>query len=195
MSRRYSGAEFVEVWDRRQAGESNRSIGRRVGRSAAAIRALVESSGGVRPRQRCRGSRQLSLAEREEISRGLAAGESMRSIASGLGRAPSTISRELARSGGRGSYRAHIAEREAWKRARRPQVCKLAAKPQLRRVVEEKLQVRWSPQQISRWLADTYRGVEEMQVSHETIYLTLFIQAEALQRRVEITAVMGGWNL
>ncbi|MFC2153141.1 transposase [Actinomycetota bacterium] len=137
----------------------------------------------MRPRQRCRGSRQLSLAEREEISRGLAAGESMRSIASGLGRAPSTISRELTRSGGRGLYRAHVAEREAWKRARRPQVCKLAANPQLRRVVEEKLQVRWSPQQISRWLADTSRGVEEMQVSHETIYLTLFIQARGGPKR------------
>ena len=103
VSRKYSDVGLVEVWDRRQAGESSRSIGRRVGRSAAAIRALVESSGGVRPRQRCRGSRQLSLAEREEISRGLAAGESMRSIASGLGRAPSTVSRELARSGGGGA--------------------------------------------------------------------------------------------
>ena len=187
MSGRYSDAELVEVWDRRQAGESNRSIGRRLGRSAAAIRALVESSGGVRPRQRCRDSRQLSFAEREEISRGLAAGDSMRAIASRLGRAPSTISRELARSGGRGSYRAHAAEREAWRRARRPQVCKLAANPQLRSVVEEKLQVRWSPQQISRWLGDTYRGVEEMQVSHETIYLTLFIQARGGLKR-ELTS-------
>ena len=177
MFRRYSDVELVEVWDRRQMGESHRSIGRRLGRSAASIRALVESSGGVRPRRRCRSGGQLSLVEREEISRGLAAGASIRSIAAGLGRAPSTISRELARNGGRGSYRAHTAEKRAWVRGRRPQVCKLAANPQLRRVVEEKLSVRWSPQQISRWLVVTYRGVEEMQVSHETIYVTLFIQA------------------
>ena len=183
MSGRYSDVELVEVWDRRQAGESNRSIGRRVGRSGAAIRALVESSGGVRPRQRCRSHRQLSLSEREEISRGLAAGDSMRSIAARLGRAPSTVSRELARNGGRGSYRAHIAERDAWQRARRPQRSKLAVNERLRWEVEEKLQIRWSPQQISRWLAHTYRGVEEMQVSHETIYLTLFIQARGGLKR------------
>ena len=158
MSRRYSDVELVEVWNRRQAGESNRSIGRRVGRSAAAIRALVEASGGVRPRQRCRSHRQLSMFEREEISRGLAAGESMRAIASRLGRAPSTISRELVRNGGPGSYRAHIAERDAWQRARRPQRSKLAMNERLRCEVEEKLQIRWSPQQISRWLAHTYRG-------------------------------------
>ena len=183
MSRRYSDVEVVEVWDRRQAGESHRSIGRRLGRSAASIRAVVESSGGVRPRRRCRSGEQLSLVEREEISRGLAAGDSMRSIASRLGRAPSTISRELARNGGRGSYRAHAAEKRAWVRGRRPQMCKLAANPQLRRVVEEKLQIRWSPQQISRWLAVTYRGIEEMQVSHETIYVTLFIQARGGLKR------------
>ena len=138
VSRRYSDVELVEVWDRRQTGESNRSISRRLGRSAASIRALVESSGGVRPRRRCRSGGQLSLVEREEISRGLAAGVSIRTIAAGLGRAPSTISRELARNGGRGSYRAHVAEKRAWVRGRRPQVCKLAANPQLRRVVEEK---------------------------------------------------------
>ena len=183
MSRRYSDVEVVEVWDRRQAGESHRSIGRRLGRSAASIRAVVESSGGVRPRRRCRSGEQLSLVEREEISRDLAAGDSMRSIASRLGRAPSTISRELARNGGRGSYRAHAAEKRAWVRGRRPQMCKLAANPQLRRVVEEKLQIRWSPQQISRWLAVTYRGIEEMQVSHETIYVTLFIQARGGLKR------------
>lgn len=141
MSRWYSDAEVVEVWDRRQAGESNRSIGRRLGRSGAAIRALMGSTGGVKPRQQCWSSRQLSLSEREEISRGLAAGDSIRTIASRLGRAPSTVSRELARNGGRRSYRAHTAEKQAWVRARRPQVCKLAANPRLRAVVEAKLQV------------------------------------------------------
>ena len=114
MGRKFTEAEAWEVWERRQSGESLRSIGRRLGRSAGSIRAFVESSGGVRPRVRHRSSGHLSLTEREEISRGLAAGESLRCIAARLGRAPSTISRELARNGGRRAYRAHRADREAW---------------------------------------------------------------------------------
>ena len=118
--RRFTEAERVEVWERRQAGEGNRSIGRRLGRSAGSIRAFVGSSGGVRPEVRRRSSRHLSLTEREEISRGIAAGEPSCVIADRLGRAPSTISRELARNGGRDRYRAHRADRMAWRRARRP---------------------------------------------------------------------------
>ena len=175
--RLFTEAERVEVWVRRQAGEGNRSIGRRLGRSAGSIRAFVESSGGVRPPVRRRSSRHLSLHEREEISRGVAAGESSAVIGSRLGRARSTISRELARSGGRVGYRAHRADRIAWQRARRPQSCKLASNPRLRGAVEEKLAIRWSPQQISGWLRHTYPDDQEMWVSHETIYLTLFIQA------------------
>jgi len=173
----FTDVERVEAWNRRQAGESNRSIGRRLGRSAASIRAMVESSGGVRPAVRQRSAQHLSLVEREEISRGVAAGEPLRSVARRLGRAPSTVSRELARNGGRRRYRAHRADKAAWKRARRPQSCKLVENPQLRRVVEELLVERWSPQQIAGWLARTYPDDEEMRVSHETIYLTLFIQA------------------
>ena len=123
---RYTEEEKVGVWERRQAGESNRSIGRRLGRSAGSIRAFVESSGGVRPAVRGRSSHHLSLTEREEISRGVAAGEPLSAIAGRLGRAGSTISRELGRNGGRHQYRAHRADWVAWQRARRPQSCKLA---------------------------------------------------------------------
>ena len=118
--RLFTEAERVEVWDRRQAGEGNRSIGRCLGRSAGSIRAFVESSGGVRPPVRRRASRHLSLDEREEISRGVAAGESSAVIGSRLGRAGSTISRELARNGGQDRYRALSADREAWQGGRRP---------------------------------------------------------------------------
>ena len=151
----FSESERVEVWDRRQAGESNRSIGRRLGRSAASTRAFVEASGGVRPAVRHRSIRHLSLVEREEISRGIAAGESLRVLARRLGRAPSTLSREVARNGGRGRYRAHRADRAAWQRARRPQGCKLASNQALRAIVEELLADWWSPQQIAGWLART----------------------------------------
>ena len=183
MSERFSEAEIVEVWERRAAGEQNRSVGRRLGRSGASIRALIEASGGVRPVARVRAVRHLSLVEREEISRGVAAGESVRSIAVTVGRSASTVSRELARNGGRGRYRAHRADREAWKRARRPQMCKLASNPQLRQVVEDKLVLLWSPQQIAGWLKDAYSGDEEMRVSHETIYLTLFVQTRGGLKR------------
>ncbi len=145
-------------------------MGRRFG---GCLRMLV----GYVPALRRRVERHLTLLEREEISRGVAAGESIRAIAGGLGRAPSTVSREVVRNGGRSEYRAHRADRAAWGRARRPQPCKLAENEALRGVVEEKLADRWSPQQISGWLRHTYPDIEEMQVSHETIYLTLFIQA------------------
>jgi len=180
---RFSEAERVEVWDRWQAGDANRLIGRDLGCSAGSIRAFVESWGGVRPRVRRRAGRHLSLMEREEISRCVAAGESMRHIAGQLGRAPSTISRELARNGGRGSYRAHRADRAATRRARRPKPSKLATNHQLRAVVEDKLEAWWSPEQVARWLRRTYPSDEEMQVSHETIYLSLFIQGKGALRR------------
>jgi len=179
----FTEAERVEVWDRRQAGDGNRSIGRRLGRSAGSIRAFVESTGGVRPEVRQRSVRHLSLTEREEISRGIAAGEPLCAIADRLGRARSTISRELARNGGRSRYRAHRADRMAWRRARRPQPCKLATNEALRVEVEEKLTICWSPEQISGWLKHTYPDTEAMHVSHETIYLTLFIQARGGLKR------------
>ena len=190
MSRGLTEDEIAEVWERRKTGELNRSIGRRLGRSGASIRALVEAWGGVRPGVRYRSSRQLSATEREEISRGVATGVSLGVIASRLGRATSTVSRELARNGGRCRYRARRADQAAWQRARRPQTCKLATNTALRAEVEDKLALRWSPQQISRWLRRTYPGVEAMHVSHETIYLTLFIQARGGLKR-ELTRHLG----
>jgi len=180
---RFTEAERVEVWDRWQAGVANRLIGRDLGRSAGSIRAFVESWGGVRPRVRRRAERHLSLTEREEISRGVAAGESLRMVAARLRRAPSTVSRELARNGGRHRYRAHRADRAAVRRARRPKPSKLAENPQLRAVVEEKLGLWWSPQQVVLWLKRTYPEDQEMWVSHETIYLSLFIQGKGALRR------------
>ncbi|MEE8488925.1 MAG: helix-turn-helix domain-containing protein, partial [Acidimicrobiia bacterium] len=179
---RFTEEERIEVWDRWQAGEANRLIGRDLGRSAASIRAFVESWGGVRPAPRRRSLHHLSLLEREEISRGVAAGESMRCIAVRLGRAPSTISRELARNGGRHRYRAHRADRAGLRRAKRPKPSKLAENRELRAVVEEKLEEWWSPQQVVLWLKRTYPDNQEMRVSHETIYLSLFVQGKGALR-------------
>ncbi len=180
---RFTEEERVEVWVRWQAGDANRLIGRDLGRSGASIRAFVESWGGVRPEPRRRSPWHLSLIEREEISRGVAAGESMRCIAVRLGRAPSTVSRELARNGARGGYRAHRADRTAWRRGRRPKPSKLAENRELRSVVEEKLGEWWSPQQVVLWLKRTYPDDQEMWVSHETIYLSLFVQGKGALRR------------
>jgi len=186
---RFTEAEVREVWDRWQAGDANRLIGRDLGRSAGSIRAFVESWGGVRPRVRRRAECHLLLTEREEISRGVAAGDSLRMVAARIGRAPSTISRELARNGGRGEYRAYRADRRAWRRARRPKPSKLAENPQLRAVVEDKLDHWWSPEQVAGWLVRTYPEDQEMQVSHETIYLSLFIQGKGALRR-ELTQAL-----
>ena len=183
MSRRFTESEIAEVWERRKAGELTRSIARRLGRNPSSIRRLFEDAGGVRPAPRTRSLGHLSLLEREEISRGVASGESLRVIAGRLGRTPSTVSRELARNGGRHRYRAHRADWVAWQRARRPQPCKLTTNEALRAEVEEKLADRWSPQQISGWLRRTYPDVEGMHVSHETIYLSLFIQARGGLKR------------
>ena len=148
-----------------------------MGRPPDAIYGMIRKAGGIRPAPRVRSARQLSLAEREEISRGVAAGLSCRAIARGLGRAPSTITREVNRHGGRQRYRAVRADRAAWKAALRPKVCKLAGSPRLRRVVEERLRQRWSPQQIAGWLRREHPDDAEWWVSHETIYRSLFVQA------------------
>ena len=180
--RRFTELEKAEVWDRWKAGESMRSIARRLGRQHASVRTMIGDAGGVRPVARRRCSRHLSVVEREEISRGVAAGVSIRKIAGRLGRAPSTVSREVTRNGGRSRYRALGADRAAWQRARRPKRGKLVENVELRGVVEEKLAQWWSPQQISGWLKEAYPGVEEMWVSHETIYLSLFVQGRGALR-------------
>ena len=181
---RLSESERAEIWDRYEAGESLRSISRRVGRAPSSIRTHVVAAGFRRPVPAgdwC--PLRLSLAEREEVSRGLAVGESMRRIAQGLGRSPSTVSREVAGNGGRVKYRAAGAHSASRQRARRPKPAKLATNPRLRQVVEEKLELWWSPRQISEWLMHAYPDDEEMRVSHETIYQSLFIQGRGALRR------------
>jgi len=181
--RKFTEAEKAEVWDRWQGGEAMRSIARRLGRESSSVRTMIEDCGGVRLVPRRRHPRHLSIVEREEISRGIATGESLRQIARRLGRAPSTVCREVARNGGRSRYRAQRADRAAWRRARRPKVSKLALNSKLRVVVEEKLAQWWSPEQIAGWLTDAYPDDEEMRVSHETIYLSLFVQGKGALRR------------
>jgi len=172
-----------EMWSRWKAGQSFSEIGRVLGKERSAIRRTVASTGGYGPQQRRRSLRVLSSAEREEISRGLAEGLSLRTIARRSGRAASTISREIARHGGRHRYRAIRADERAWQRARRPKPCKLAAYPHLRELVAAKLALEWSPQQISGWLARTHPGEHALGVSTETIYRSLFIQARGVLRR------------
>ncbi len=180
---RMSVAEKLEIWRLVRAGVSFRIIGRHLGRSDASIRKYVGLTGGIRPRERTRAAIRLSLSEREEISRGLAAGESLRRIAGRLGRAPSTVSREVTRNGGRRRYRAAASDRAAWARAARPKRCKLATNDRLREAVAGKLGEDWSPQQIAGWLVREFPDEPEMRVSHETIYLTLFVQSRGALKR------------
>jgi DNA-binding CsgD family transcriptional regulator len=151
-----SAAEQSEVWARWRQGESLRLIARRLGKRGPSVRAFVLQSGGVQQHPPRRPPRCLGMAEREEISRGVAAGQSCRHIAARLGRAPSTVSRELARNRGRGRYRAQAADAAAFRRAQRPKPAKLLLEPRLRAVVEAKLALRWSPQQIAGWLPLAY---------------------------------------
>ena len=179
----FTQSECEFMWDRWQAGDSLHEIARLLERSHGTVAGQISRSGGIRPSPRSRSSRMLSLAEREEISRGIVADLSLRAIALQLGRAPSTVSREIRRNGGRRAYRANTADEAAWRRAQRPKVCKLAQNSALARIVAEKLQLEWSPRQIARWLKYHYPNDETYQVSHETIYLTLFIQARGALKK------------
>jgi len=179
----YTETDKALMWDRWQKGESLNSIARHFDRHHSAIQGILSRTGGIRPPERRRSGLALTLAEREEISRGVVVGQSIRSIAASLGRAPSTISREINRNGGRRQYRANKADEAAWERAHRPKTCKLAQNRALARIVARKLQCRWSPRQIAGWLKRTYPDDENFQVSHETIYLTLFIQARGALKK------------
>lgn len=181
---RVSDAQRVELWRRYKAGESVLGIADVLGqRSSSNVYRVLEATGGIAPAQRRRSPRVLSFAEREEISRGVAAGETLRTIAGRLGRAPSTVSQELARHGGRRVYRAAEADRAAWDFARRPKRCLLACNQALQRLVAAKLQQDWSPQQIAAWLKEQYPGDPERWVSHETIYRSLFVQARGALKK------------
>ncbi len=176
-------AEKAEIWDRRCKGESLSAIARRLDRAIETIRRYVLLTGGVRPRPRTRSRCELTVVEREEISRGLAAQHSCHAIARRIRRAPSSVSREVARNGGRVGYRAAEAEQAARRRSRRPKASKLALFPLLRAEVEARLSLRWSPQQISAFLKVEYAQDPKMQISHETIYLSLFVQSRGALRK------------
>ena len=178
-----SQAQKREIWRRWKEGQSLSEIGRALGKVPGSIHNVVSSNGGFVPAPRKRSPTVLTLAEREEISRGLAREESFRTIATRLGRPPSTVSREVGRNGGRAAYRAAGADEAAWERARRPKPCLLQRNPQLRDVVAAKLAEDWSPQQIAGWLARQDGGRDGMYVSHETIYRSLFIQARGVLRK------------
>ncbi len=171
------------MWDRWQKGDSLAAIARLFDREHSSVQGIIQGTGGIRPPARKRSARALTLAEREEISRDLATGRSIRTIAASLNRAPSTICREVNRNGGRNRYRANKADQAAWQRARRPKVCKLACNRALSRVVASKLKQHWSPEQIAGWLKRMHPDDENARVSHETIYRTLFVQARGALKK------------
>jgi len=179
----YTQEQKELMWDRWQAGDSTYEIARLFDRGHSSVQGVLAETGGIRPRRRSRSRLALTLAEREEISRGMVAGQSLRAIAALLGRAPSTVSREINRNEGRLHYRASRADQAAWDRARRPKTCKLVENRALARIVARKLKGLWSPEQIAGWLKYTYPGDENFQVSHETIYKSLFIQARGALKK------------
>lgn len=180
---RYTDSQKALMWERWRKGDSLQTIAQLFDRNHSSVQRIFSETGGIRPLPRRRSRLALTLAEREEVSRGLVAGHSIRAIAATLGRAASTISREIKRNSGREAYRANQAEQVAWDRARRPKVCKLVKNPRLARVVAGKLQLQWSPEQIAGWLKHTYPYDSSHQVSHEAIYRSLYIQARGALRK------------
>lgn len=178
-----SAAQKADLWQRWKQGQSLSEIGRALGKHAGSVHGVVSSNGGFIPAVRRRSRWALTVAEREEISRGVATKRSIRQIAAQLGRAPSTVSRELTRHGGTHTYRATEADARAWERARRPKLCRLARHPLLQRVVARKLTLDWSPEQIAGWLKRAFPDQDTMRVSHETIYRSLFIQARGVLKK------------
>jgi transposase, IS30 family len=189
---RFSAEDRETIWDMREAGVPVKRIAKHLDRQNSSLRRFIADHGGRRPSARERSELRLSFAEREEISRGLAAGHSIRAIAAGLERSPSTVCREVNANGGRRRYRALKADRGAEKRALRPKRAKLSQCRRLRGAVERKLEALWSPQQIASWLAETYPDNPEMQVSHETIYQSLFVQGRGTLRKELHTCLRTG---
>jgi IS30 family transposase len=184
----FTAEQKVELWERWKQGQSISSISRALERKTkGGVQRIVVVHGGIAPSARRRAAWTLELGEREEISRGIAAGLAIRAIARCLGRSPSTISREIARNGGKQAYRATRADKKAWERALRPKRCRLACSEQLRWLVTQKLAMQWSPQQIAGWLRREYPGDPGMRISHEAIYRSLFIQSRGVLKK-ELTA-------
>src|SRR5450759_894387 len=178
-----SASQRIDLWGRWKAGQSLHEIGRAFGKDHVSIQFMLSQHGGIVPAARRRSLRTLTLAEREDISRGIASGSSIREIAKSLQRAVSTVSREVARHGGRPLYRAHEADQQAWESALRPKVCLLAMQGKLQEIVASKLILDWSPEQISGWLKNQYPEDKSMRVSHETIYRSLFVQARGVLKK------------
>jgi IS30 family transposase len=178
-----SAMQKSDMWRRWKAGQSLHEIGRAFGKSHSSIRCVVSLRGGIVPVTRRRSLLALTLPEREDISRGIASGSSIRKIAQLLDRAASTVSREVVRHGGRPEYRANEADAQAWKSALRPKTCLLAIHEKLQEIVASKLLLDWSPEQISGWLKTQYPNDESLRVSHETIYRSLFIQARGALKK------------
>jgi len=189
---RFSEEDKTTIWEMREAGVPVKRIAKHLGRQNSSLRKFIADHGGRRPTARERSRLRLSLVDREEISRGLAAGRSIRAIAEELGRSPSTVCREVNANGGPKRYRALVADRAACRRALRPKQAKLSTCRRLRGVVERKLEAKWSPQQISAWLASQYPDRSEMQVSHETIYQSLFVQSRGALRKELHTCLRTG---
>lgn len=179
----YTESQIALMWERWQKGDSLQHIAQLFDRNHSSIEGILARTGGIRPAPRCRSRLALTLPEREEISRAVVAGQSIRTIATQLGRAPSTISREIDRNGGQRDYRASQADQAAWDRAHRPKPCKLVENRALAHIVAAKLKGLWSPEQIAGWLKQTYPSDESYQVSHETIYRSLYIQARGALKK------------
>jgi len=178
-----STVQKADLWQRWKQGQSLSEISRALGKHAGSIHGVRSSNGGFIPTVRKRSRWALTLAEQEEISRGMATDSSIRQIAVQLGRAPSTVSREIRRHGGAHTYRASEAEAQAWKHTRRPKPCRLATHPTLQRIVASKLTLEWSPEQIAGWLKREFPEQGTMRVSHETIYRSVFIQARGVLKK------------
>jgi len=184
----FTSAQKADLWERWKNGQSVSAISRALERrNKTGVERIVTLNGGIAPAPRRRALAALRLEEREEISRGIAVGRSIRQIAQGLGRAPSTVSREIRRNGGSQTYRANRADRSSWERALRPKPCRLALHRELRWHVAQKLALQWSPEQISGWLKQQFPTDQDMQISHEAIYRSLFVQARGVLKK-ELTA-------
>ena len=184
----FTPRQKAELWERWKSGQCIAAIARTLGRrNKSGVYRVLALDGGIAPTPRRRAGRALRLEEREEISRGLAAGQSLRQIACGLGRAPSTVSREVRRNDGSQGYRANRADQRAWDRALRPKACRLAHQPALRWSVAQKLALQWSPEQIAGWLKQQYPTDPDMQLSHETIYRSLFVQTRGVLKKELMT--------
>ena len=184
----FTWKQKAELWERWKNGQSVLAISRGLERrNKTGVQRIVALHGGVAPAPRRRAVAALKLEEREEISRGIAAGRSIRRIAQGLGRSPSTISREIRRNGGLQAYRANRADRRAWARALRPKPCRLVLHRELRWFVAQKLALQWSPEQISGWLKQQFPTDRDMRISYEAIYRSLFVQTRGVLKK-ELTA-------